>query len=312
MLEEIAMRLQDANIEKSAAVNARQHAFSRFADEYERDGVVLIRGALDERDMDLMMAAYSKCFPATLVPENLVFPTEKATIYQSLGNSIDVAEFAGLIRESPIADIAQGLFKGKDVWYWSEQLWLKGGGEARRTPWHQDTSYVPFAGKSLVALWIPFESWPASNVLEVVRGSHKGVIYNGTLFDPNDETVPMYDEKWMPRLPNIQAERDRWDIFSTDMRRGDVLAFHPTCLHGGAPTSAGQTRRSVSFRFFSDDVVYTPRPQIIGDETLKEFRERNKNNTSRGFENLTAGEPICRSPQFRKVRPWVAGALASG
>ena len=222
---------------------------------------------------------------------------------QSHGVSINNPTIARLIRESPIADIAWGLFRGQDVWYWSEQAWLKQGGYAPRTPWHQDTAYIPFAGPSFANLWIPLDSLPAENVLEVVRGSHRGTLYNGTTFERGNDTAPLFDERDRPRLPEIEAERERWDIFSTDLNRGDILVLHPGCLHGGAPTYPGQRRRAMSFRFFSNDVVYQPMPKFRGED-LAHTQEDRKDKLVPGMEKLSPGDPIYRTGAYRQIRPW--------
>ena len=65
----------------------------------------------------------------------------------------------------------------------------------------------------------------------------------------------------MPRLPDIQAERDRFDIVSWDVDPGDILVFHLGALHGGAGTAAGLRRRTVSLRFMGPDVAFDGRPR---------------------------------------------------
>jgi hypothetical protein len=61
------------------------------------------------------------------------------------------------------------------------------------------------------------------------------------------------------------------DIVTRAMRRGRLLIFHPTSLHGGGPTPAGMTRRRQSLRMLGDDVAPSPAPlpptaNNIGDE----------------------------------------------
>src|SRR5260370_17178352 len=81
----------------------------------------------------------------------------------------------------------------------------------------------------------------------------------GSRFDADDDTAPLYQDGTLPRLPNIEAERDRWDIVSWAVEPGDVLVFHPGMLHGGAPTLPSQRRRTLSLRFFGDDAIHAPR-----------------------------------------------------
>lgn len=283
----------------AAPIDGHRMDFAGHAPDFERDGFVMLRGALSDADLDLIEAA----FDARLRDAATAAPLYEgdATILQSHGSSIDDPQIARLIDQTPVADIARGLFRGRGVWYWSEQAWLKQGGAARRTPWHQDLSYVPFAGDGFAVLWITLDDLPAENVLEVIRGSHRRTLYNGTLFRPDSETDPLYDEADARRLPEIEQERERWDIVSHDMKRGDVLAFHPACLHGGAPVSPGQRRRAMSFRFFSDDIVYRPLPMVKGADYGKTQEDR-RDKLTPGIDRLSPGDPIHGSGIYRQVR----------
>jgi ectoine hydroxylase-related dioxygenase (phytanoyl-CoA dioxygenase family) len=229
----------------------------------------------------------------------------------ALGCSIDHPVFETLIRDSAMADLAQALFGGDEVWYENDQLWSKNGGAtgSRRTAWHQDASYDPFAGSKTVVLWVPTNTRSAEHVLEVVRGSHCGPIYNGPRFDPDDDTAPTYEGSELPRIPDIQANRNGWDIFATAMNRGDALAFHHRSLHGGAPVPPGAVWRSMTFRFIGDDVLFTPiRRRRIADQTA-DYREQA---LAPGFESLQPGEPIHHAARFRRVRPWTAAIQQRG
>ena len=111
--------------------------------------------------------------------------------------------------------------------YLGEQLFLKEGGRSRRTPWHQDTSYLRMKGTQLVACWISLDPLPREHCLEFgVRGSHRGVLHNGSAFADDDETAPLYKHSPLPRLPDIQARRDEFDIVSWDVTPGDIIVFH--------------------------------------------------------------------------------------
>jgi len=161
---------------------------------------------------------------------------------------------------SSLAGRLSRLWGGSDVWFLYEQVLLKEGEEARRTPWHQDSSYLPIAGEMLAIVWITLEPCARELSLEFVRGSHRGPLYDGSTFSATDDTDPLYADGTMPRLPDIEAAREKWPIVGWDIEPGDVVIFHPTTLHGGAPTRRGTTRRTVSLRFFGEDATYRPLP----------------------------------------------------
>jgi ectoine hydroxylase-related dioxygenase (phytanoyl-CoA dioxygenase family) len=108
----------------------------------------------------------------------------------------------------------------------------------------------------------------------------------------------------MRRLPNIEAERARWDIVSWAVEPGDVLVFHPGMLHGGAPTSPGSRRRTLSLSLATMR-FYTPRSKGVLDEVRPE-RSRTTDEPRSVFlqlpETLNAGDPL-RHPDFPKLRP---------
>jgi ectoine hydroxylase-related dioxygenase (phytanoyl-CoA dioxygenase family) len=280
--------------------------FKRYAADYARDGVVVIRNALSEDELKWIDRAFEHKLADPRAALEKMFVKDQAVTLQALGYSLEDPVFQDVMNNTSVADVAGGVFGGGPVWYMGEQLWLKHGGHARRTTWHQDSVYLPFDGPKTAVVWIPLQSLPAESVLEVVRGSHTGPGYNGTTGE-DDEVMPMYDDWPAPVIPDIEAERNKWDIFCTAMDRGDVLVFHTNALHGGAPTFPGQTRRSMSFRLAGDDVVYTPRPPMknmkMTREDVTDFIERQQGaRFLRAFDCLKPGDRISSSPGFDQVR----------
>ena len=156
-----------------------------------------------------------------------------------------------------------------------EQVFLKEGGESRRTPWHQDSSYLAVGGEHLAVAWITFDPVAREESLEFVKGSHRGPLYNGSRFELGDDTAPLYRGAALPRLPDIEAQRERFEIVSFAVAPGDVLLFHPAMLHGGAPTRPGQRRRTLTLRYFGPDARYEARPGRAGPR-VRDFHERMK------------------------------------
>ena len=142
-----------------------------------------------------------------------------------------------------------------------------------------------------VVLWIPIDPVPLESTLEVVRGSHLGPTFARSAFSEHDDTATFPEDEGRLPLPDIQAERDRYDIAAWPHDVGDVLAFHMAALHGGGGTLPGSRRRSVSLRFIGDDVVRTQRPP------------REIPPYMRHIYNLKIGQSLPESG-MPQVRPW--------
>ncbi len=280
---------------------------------FRADGVIHIPQALSADDLRLVEAAYAWRM-ANLGPGASAFYADTgATFLQALGDSSEQPVFQRMLRDTPIGDIAADLFGRGPVWYMDEQLFYKDGaaaaGGARRTPWHQDSSYHPYGGTKQAVFWIALDRVTKDGALEVVRGSHLGVRYNGARFDPRDDTAPIYPESALPRLPNIEAERDKWDIVSWAVEPGDLLVFHAAALHGGGSAGQGVRRRSLTLRFAGDDVVRTAQPgQASPGAPLGEGVEAPARPGPRGpavdrYWALPLGEPVA-SARPTLVRPW--------
>lgn len=297
---------------------AAQCDFSAYAAPYQRDGVTFVKNCLDADALKLVQAAYNWKLANPGPFAQWLYPDSGATFLQAGGDSIDQPDFNRMLRETPIAKMVADLFGSGDVWFIGEQLFLKEGGSptavSRRTPWHQDSSYLPFEGDKIAVVWIPLDDVPQAAALEIVKGSHKGVTYNGSMFDKNDDTAPLYLGDPMPRLPDIEGERERWekDIVSWASGPGDALIFHTAALHGGAASLPGMRRRSLTLRFVGDDVVRVTRPEIRPDTHAVANRDQVKRkhgadavDTSERYERLPVGAPLWKSG-IRKVHPWPA------
>jgi hypothetical protein len=229
----------------------------------EQDGVVFLPGALAASALKRIEEefAYSVAHPS---PKAVNFyPKENATFFEDTGQRM-----GPLVRETGIDATVEALWDEGDMWYLGEQLFLKEGGHSRRTPWHQDTSYLRMMGSQLVACWVSLDPLRKEHCLEFVRGSHKGVLYNGSAFAAEDDTAPLYKQSRLPRLPDIQKRRDAFDILSWDLEPGDLIVFHLGILHGGGATVPGMRRRTVSLRFLGPNVMFdgSPRDEVGAQE----------------------------------------------
>jgi hypothetical protein len=217
----------------------------------EDDGVVFLPGALTPEALAKVEAAVEWSLSHPSETAKRFYPDRPETFFEDRGHN-----HAGVTREIGLDTMMRALWGADELWYMGEQLFLKEGGHSRRTPWHQDTSYLRMTGSQMIACWITLDPLPARHCLEFVRGSHKGPLYNGSSFAADDDTDPLYRNSPLPRLPDIQADREAFDILGWDLTPGDLIIFHLGVLHGGGGTEPGLRRRTVSMRFMGPDVVF--------------------------------------------------------
>jgi ectoine hydroxylase-related dioxygenase (phytanoyl-CoA dioxygenase family) len=218
------------------------------------DGVVVLPQVLEPTWMDLVELGVRRNLRNPGPYATRHYPGTAREFVDDYCNYHAIPEYRMLLEHSPLVDVVAAVLDTERLWLFYEQIFIKDApqGEARRTPWHQDTTYWITGGRQIAGAWI---------TLEFVRGSHLGPTYAGTAFDYHDETTPFAPLDVYDRIPDIEADRTRHDIVSFATRRGDVVLFHPGLLHGGGATSTSRPRRTLSIRFFGDDVVYRPQPR---------------------------------------------------
>ncbi len=259
---------------------------------YARDGVVYLPQALHPEWLMLIELGLQRVLGNGGQAKHKFFDDLPGEFLETVRNVEVTPELQRLVFDSPIADMIAVLIGSPDIWLYSDEFFIKGGG-ARRTPWHQDLPYWPMAGDQVASMWITLDPVSKQECLEFVPGSHRGTMFDG--FNPGrvaeDPTLPFYGEG-LPPLPDIEAERDQWDIVSWDITPGDVVLVHPGVLHGGGPTGPQSRRRTLTVRCYGADIVYAARPPTRPTVPL----------TPGLSLALQPGDPL-RHPWYPRLRP---------
>lgn len=250
--------------------------------EFANDGAIVVRGLFTSDQLKRVRQSfdYGIAHPSPVAKQ--VFAGTDDAHFNDFSNPENAGEYTAMIKELALDRLVASLWGSKNVWFLGEELFIKSGGKTGRSPWHQDTSYLAASGAHLANIWISFERLPRQNVLEIVRGSHRGTQYDGASYmDPADPTRPLWGDGSFPRLPDVEAERKQdptsWDVLSWDLEPGDALVFHSGSLHGGAPVTPNcPTRHTLVLRFFGDELYYRPLPTAKPDYPidLREFDDR--------------------------------------
>ena len=169
--------------------------------------------------------------------------------------------FRDIVVYSELGEIAGALIGSNSIRFFFDHLLVKEPGSTDPTPWHQDAPYFPIDGSDCCSIWIALDHVNRENgAVEYVKGSHKtGKLYAPESFygdgrNRNDE---------LEAVPDVDGDRDRYDILSWELEPGDCLVHHVRSLHG-APCNESDTnrRRGLATRWIGDDITYATRDGI--------------------------------------------------
>ncbi len=139
-------------------------------------------------------------------------------------------------------------------------VFVRSPGTAKRTPWHQDLPYWSATGDQTCSTWLSTDTVPESTALEFVAGSHHWESFARPDFHTNHKQDYLDgEESRADKLPDIESNRDSYNIVRWGMSPGDCLFFHGMTVHGGSgglPPELG--RQAISIQWLGDDAIYQP------------------------------------------------------
>ena len=243
---------------------------------FQRDGAVMLPGMLTDW-MDTIRAGIDRNMdnPSQYASENAV---TEGRFFDDYVNWTRIPEFERLLRESPMAQIAAAVMQSETAQFFHDHVLVKDPGTPKETPWHQDQPYYNVDGNLNCSMWAPVDPVVLESTLEFNAGSHKrGWLMPRTFMDNQAKWFP---EGSMSEIPNIEADRDSFDVVGWELHPGDAVFFHMLTTHHAYGVPGKNRRRAFSLRFLGDDMVHAPRDWV----------------TSPNFDGLNleipAGEPM--------------------
>lgn len=237
---------------------------SEIVQQYVDDGATVVRGCLSEEWLDLLRRAVERDIenPGPLVH---AYPSEDGggRFHGNLRIWETDDTFRDFCLNSPLPELAAEFLSSEKINLLYDQLFVKEPGTLNRTRWHNDQPYWAMRGWQVLSFWVALDPVNArSGALEFILGSHRW----GRWFQPETfgkaqgiqdyERNPDYEP-----IPDIEADRGRYEITSWDLSPGDVYVFHALTVHGaGGNQSSDVRRRGYAVRYTGDDVVYDTRP----------------------------------------------------
>ena len=225
---------------------------------YNIDGVVVLRNIVNIKWINILKRGLRKNFQnpskyKCVYEQN----NKKELFYDDYCNWNKIDEYKNFIFNSGISNIAKQLMQSKKVNLFHEHVLVKEIGSKKRTPWHQDQSYYCVNGRDNCSLWIPLDEVSKNSSPEFVIGSNKW----NKQFLPTKFFGKSYEQKddEFQNVPNIEKNRNDYNIKSWKMNIGDVVAFNFSTVHGAPENKSKNKRRAFSIRFTGDDATYIKR-----------------------------------------------------
>ena len=224
--------------------------------DYQRDGAVVIRGALDASEL----AQLERGIEANLAAPGPLAAVASAAddpgrFFEDFCNWQRIPEYEHIMRHSALPSISAQLMQSQRVRLYHDHLLVKEAGTRQPTPWHQDQPYYNVDGRQNVSFWIPVDPVPRESTLEFLAGSS-----DGTWYMPR--TFMTQQAKWFPEgsladIPDMTLQENRNRVIGWALQPGDLVAFHMLTLHASA--GSANRRRVFSARYLGDDMVHAPR-----------------------------------------------------
>ncbi len=232
---------------------------------FQRDGAVCLRQLLIPKQVELLRDG---------IEANLKHPSPRANtasrpddpgwFFEDFCCWTENEHYRRFIFESGLGAIAGQLMGSRVVRLYHDHMLTKEPGTRQRTPWHQDQPYYNIDGRMNCSMWIAVDPVPRESTLEFVAGSHTGPWFLPRSF--RDEQAKWFPEGTLAKLPDIEAEPDRYPILGWEVEPGDVVCFHMLTLHASAGTSGTGRRRVFSLRFLGDDITHALRAWATSPE----------------------------------------------
>src|SRR5207302_6527465 len=222
-----------------------------------RDGVACLRSVLDPDEVAAAVAAIDAVLarPGPLA-QVASAPGDPGAFTEDFCRWREIAEIERLARHSRVPALAAALMATPRVRFYHDHVLVKQGGTSQRTPWHQDQPYYNVDGRG-VSAWIPVDPVPLEGCLELLAGSHNGPWLMPRTFLSG--AARWFPEGTLAELPDIEADRDGYDIRRFELAPGDAIFFDFLTVHGAPGFLYPGRRRVLSLRYLSAGAMFAPR-----------------------------------------------------
>jgi len=247
-----------------------QHLDQKTLHQFQKDGATVLRGFFSDWINVLRDG----------IAANMADPNPNARVYKDDASGgrffVDycswqrIPQYRDFIFHSNAAKIGAELMDSEQVQLFHEHILVKEAQTDIPTPWHHDMPYYCVDGPKTVSLWIPLDEVPRERTLEFVAGSHDwGKYYRPQRFNGQ----PLNENDGLEELPNIDADRDAYNIIGWELAPGDAVAFDYRTIHGApANHSTSTQRRAFSLRLVGDDIRFARRQDRVTSPPFEQVK----------------------------------------
>ena len=161
--------------------------------------------------------------------------------------------------------------------FFFDAVFVRSAGTQFRTPFHQDEPYWSVEGFDVCSAWMPLVPVERASALEFVAGLHRWTQkfrqenFGALTGDGRDRVE--FDDGTMS-FPDIEGNRDAYEILGWAMESGDVLVFNARIIHGGSGNLAPDRDLKVfNTQWLGDDVRVLFRPEGMGPDNTAVMTE---------------------------------------
>lgn len=226
---------------------------------FSTDGVVCLRNVIGHEWIERLLAGVEHTL-ANPSPRSRLWHRDEMGRESRYDSQVwrTLPQYSDFVLQSPLARIAGELMGSDRVNFFFDAMFVRSPGTPFRTPFHQDEPFWSVEGFQTCSSWMPLVPVAKTSCLEIVRGSHRWPEHFqqenfGAMTGDERDQVSFGDDA-VP-FPDIEGNRDDYDIASWDMEPGDVIVFNGRSIHGGSGNLAeGRELKVFNTKWTGDDV----------------------------------------------------------
>ncbi|MBO3463236.1 phytanoyl-CoA dioxygenase family protein [Aetokthonos hydrillicola Thurmond2011] len=215
---------------------------SQQVKDFERDGVIHIKKAVDNNWIERMRTALERNLSNSVG----IRGSQKKGVHvtHDYGLWLKDADFRALVFESPLPTLAAQVLKSEKLNFLSDGFFVKKPTAQSSVVWHNDQPYWPVQGWKCCKIWLALDPVTKENGrLEYIKGSH------------------LWKKELDDRLENPWfLESEPREVIYWDMEPGDCLIHHFLTIHHSVSNTSFSVRRAIVTNWSGDDVTYKYRP----------------------------------------------------